>query len=149
MKLQINKKVNGPKSAIFAVVDSINFYVAPSSLKDINVLKLADKIVVDTRREFGEEFTKPNLEEILNKTIQNMTTVTKSNIAAKPSSNPAAKDVTLSSEDMKVVNSTDSLNKRIAKLNHLWNSPSTLAKAFGKSRQRVINAIRLAKKGSK
>lgn len=155
MKLQINKKVNGPKSATFAVIDSLNYYIAPSSLKEMNVPKLADKIVTETRREFGEAFTKANLEFVLDQTVKNMTTTTAkptANKATKSStSTPAKKEVTLSEQDLKVVNSVDangepvSLNKRVAELSHLWDHPSVLAKAFGKSRQRIINAIGLAK----
>lgn len=147
MKLQINKKVNGPKSAIFAVIDSLNFYISPQSLREINVPKLADEIVTNTRREYGEGFTKANLEMVLDKTIQSMTTTAKSTtkvVKATPASG-AKKEVVLTDDDMKIVNSTESLNKRVAQLQHLWGHPSVLAKAFGKGRQRIINAIGLAK----
>lgn len=152
MKLQINKKVNGAKSAIFAVVDSLNFYISPQSLKEINVPKLADEIVTNTRREYGEGFTKANLEMVLDKTIQSMTTTAKSTtkVAKATPTSGAKKEVTLTEDDLKIVNSTESLNKRVAQLPHLWSHPSVLAKAFGKGRQRIINAIGLAKdKGAK
>lgn len=142
MKLEINKKVTNAKSAMFAVIDSLNFYIQPESLKTLNVAKLADQIVTETRREFGEQFTKANLEQILNKTINDMTTTAKPK-AAKPTT--AKKEVELTESDLAIINSTESLNKRVAQLSHLWGSQAVLAKAFGKSRQRIINAIKLAK----
>jgi len=143
MKLQINRKVTNAKSASFAVIDSLNYYIKPDSLKDLNVLKLADKIVMETRREFGEQFTKAQLEQTLNKTIKSMTTTAAKSKAAKPAAQK--KEVELTDEDRKIIESTDSLNKRVALLPHLWGHQAVLAKAFSKSRQRIINAIKLAK----
>ncbi len=76
-----------------------------------------------------------------------MTTTAKSTTAKAPRSNGAAKkEVQLTEDDLKIINSEESLNKRVAQLPHLWGFQAVLATAFGKSRQRIINAIKLAKK---
>ncbi len=147
IKLQINKKLGDVKSAIFAVADSLNFYIQPDSLKNLNVPKLADQIVANTRKQFGEHYTKSNLETILNQTIENMTTTTtakSAKVAVAPKS-----EIELTDADLKIINSADSFNKRISLLPHLWPHPAVLMKAFGKQRQRVLNAIDIAKKKAK
>jgi len=146
MKLQINKKVDDAKSAIFAVMDSLNFYVQPESLKELNVPKLADTIVSNTRKQYGEQFTKANLESVLNITIEEMTTSSKTTTERAAKQVVSKKEVQLTSADQKIVDDPSlSFNKKIAALPHLWSHQAVLSKAFGKSRQRVINAIGIAK----
>lgn len=155
-KLQINAKFSNDdvKSAVFAVSDSLNFHIEPDALKLINVPKIADQIVSNTKRQYGDGYTKVNLESVLNQTIKNMSTATKSAIKQ---SKPAEKEATkVNDEDMAVINAPDAItdigksnymafNEKIKRLPHLWNSKPLLVKLLGKSRQRVNNAIRKAK----
>lgn len=151
MKLQINKKVNDVKSAIFAVTDSLNFYIQPDSLKDLNIPKIADSIVKETRDQYGEGFTKANLEHILNKTVTNMSTSTKKAHAVK-SMAPKKEALELTAEEYEIVHGEGedgkkrSFNQIVKELPRWWDYPSALGKLLGKSRQRVINARDSAKK---
>lgn len=156
MKLAISKPFTNVKTAIFAVSDSLNYHIDRNILKEMNVPKLSDQIVSATRRQYGDQFTKTNLESILNQTMKNMSATVSKAIKDKAKENGKEQPL-VSDEDMKIINAPDnhltdthkpdyiSFNEKIRKLPHLHKNVALLVKLLGRNRQRVYNAIEKAR----